>query len=294
MKQALRKLRKSAARSGKMSLSWAVKLRGLRRKMKFLFIVGHMRSGSSLLTHLLNSNPQIVGYGETGFAYPQLADLDRLIVEVMWNMRRMSLHETYVMDKLLHDRNQLGVEVTAAPCMRFLFLLREPNSTVRSIVRLGEFNPDLDYVDPQRATEYYVTRLEQLTEYAKQIDDPSRAAFLTHDQLLNSTPAAFQMLEGFLKLRSSLSEDYQVLPTTGKIGIGDPSDSIKAGRIRRDVSNASAVLLPEDLQTVAEQAYRVACQKLRSYCQSPIESPLDASSDSAGVGVGDGPASSTI
>ena len=29
---------------------------------KILFILSHMRSGSSLLTHILNSNPEIIGY----------------------------------------------------------------------------------------------------------------------------------------------------------------------------------------------------------------------------------------
>ena len=30
---------------------------------KFLFVMGHIRSGSSLLMHILATNPEIIGYG---------------------------------------------------------------------------------------------------------------------------------------------------------------------------------------------------------------------------------------
>ena len=36
---------------------------------ELLFVLGHMRSKSSLLVHLLNSNPEVLGYGETHIGY---------------------------------------------------------------------------------------------------------------------------------------------------------------------------------------------------------------------------------
>jgi len=45
---------------------------------RILLILSHMRSGSSLLTHLLNSNPEIIGYGETHIQYASEQDFKKL------------------------------------------------------------------------------------------------------------------------------------------------------------------------------------------------------------------------
>jgi LPS sulfotransferase NodH len=36
---------------------------------EFVHILSHMRSGSTLLAHLLASHPEIIGYGETHIRY---------------------------------------------------------------------------------------------------------------------------------------------------------------------------------------------------------------------------------
>ncbi len=44
-------------------------LSAFRPSFKYLFVFAHMRSGSTLLVHLLNSSPEIIGYGETKTVY---------------------------------------------------------------------------------------------------------------------------------------------------------------------------------------------------------------------------------
>lgn len=60
------------------------------RRIKFIscqkrvFVMGHMRSGSSVLAHILSSNEQILSYGETNKKYVHYRD----IIENEINIRR--------------------------------------------------------------------------------------------------------------------------------------------------------------------------------------------------------------
>ena len=48
---------------------------------RYVFILAHMRSGSTLLAHLLASHPDFVGAGETKVCYRTPADLPQLILK---------------------------------------------------------------------------------------------------------------------------------------------------------------------------------------------------------------------
>jgi hypothetical protein len=75
---------------------------------EWLFVLGHMRSGSSLLVHLLNSSPEILGYGETHREYTGRRSLFCLHDDVC---REFEKHGEitdpfyrYVMDKIVQAR----------------------------------------------------------------------------------------------------------------------------------------------------------------------------------------------
>jgi hypothetical protein len=56
---------------------------------------------------------------------------------------------------------------------------------------------------------------------------------VTYEELTEHTTSSLERLSSFLRLSEPLQEEYRTRWYTGVPGIGDPSDRIKAGRIRK-------------------------------------------------------------
>lgn len=109
------------------------------RGVRFLFVVGHMRSGSSLLMHVLNSHPSILGYGETHRRYHGVADLVHLEREVFEKLHvdhGGTPSYRYVADKILHDYIW-DADVLTLTSLKMLVSVRSPERSLRSILDLG-------------------------------------------------------------------------------------------------------------------------------------------------------------
>lgn len=213
---------------------------------KFLFILSHMRSGSSLFVHILNSNPEIIGYGETHINYQSLADLKALQFKVYWQLKNVRMRHQYILDKILHDHKILNTDILGSPNIYVVFLIREPRRTIASIRNLKP-----DWAE-QKALNYYCQRLKTLVNYAEIIGDPERCFLLTYDQLINNSKDVFLSLKHFLNTTAGFSEEYQILKTTGKRGIGDSSENIKAGRILKPEKEIDIPLSPEAIAQAIE------------------------------------------
>ena len=103
--------------------------------MKTLFLLGHMRSYSSVLSHILGSHPQISGYCETHTKYRTWFDLWKL----RWRVRKLTgeaLRGDYVLDKVLHDY-PMARSILDSSSTRAIVLIRRPRETVRSIIEMG-------------------------------------------------------------------------------------------------------------------------------------------------------------
>jgi hypothetical protein len=211
----------------------------------FLFILGHMRSGSSLLCHLLCNSPDIIGFGEAHNSYRRRTDLAKLLAAVLHHTGENPLKYRYVLDKVVGQQHVIKPAVLTDRRTRYVFLVREPMRTIASIVAMRRMYHD---ETPQQlisfATNYYELRLTQLIELAQTIDNPERCLLVTHQQLLNETPFVFGALEEFLDLNTPLCEDYEILPTTGKPGMGDPTSSILRGTIDRSLPRKHVDLPP--------------------------------------------------
>ena len=70
------------------------------RPLRYLFVLGHVRSGSSLLVHILNSHPEICAVGESWLLYDGEATFRKLVPFVHATLRKPFLTETYVVDKI--------------------------------------------------------------------------------------------------------------------------------------------------------------------------------------------------
>lgn len=226
---------------------------------RVLLLLSHMRSGSSLLTHILSSNPTIVGYGETHLSYDSERDFKKLFLKVYRQNRSFNMSHRYILDKILHDQ-KLNQTCLHSKNIYAIFLLREPYRTLESLLKLKP------HWDEENALNYYVGRLSTLEEYAKIINSKERSLFLTYEQLLEQTDSVFKALKNFLGTRENFSEEYQVLRTTGMRGIGDPSEKIKSGRIIRNSSH-SPTRIPSDLVDRGNHRFDRCCQTLTEYCQ---------------------------
>ena len=214
---------------------------------RHLFLLGTMRSGSTLLTSILCSHPEILGYGETHVVYRSAADLAELEARACraHGIDPSEIGPRRVLDKLLHDGLLPDLRVLEGADLTCLFLLREPQRTIRSLVhQLGSTLDD--------AFAYYGGRLASLERYARV---SSRAAFLDYEDLVGDPERTLAGLTAFLGLASPLTPEYRLQPLHDVKGVGDRSEAIRAGRVLANPREL-AVELPGDRVAEAEETYR--------------------------------------
>ena len=268
IKKVPRKLRREFGRFLFQAKVLAMRPRALTARSRFLFILGHMRSGSTLLCHLLCNSDDIVGFGETHHSYRRRSDLAKLLTSVGEHTAKAPLRYRYVLDKIVGTRHAMSTAVLRDRRTRYVFLVREPVATVASLVAMRrQFHDE----SPQQllafAAQHYTERLAQLLQLAETIGDRGRCLLLTHQQLLAETQAAFQALQGFLVLGAPLCEDYKIMSTTGQPGIGDPCPNIRLGKIVRSLPRKH-VDLPPPLRVHLQQRYESCLEKLRATVQT--------------------------
>ncbi len=185
------------------------RLAATRTPYEYLFLLSHVRAGSSLLSLILGNNPDICGYGETMLSYRSADDLRLLTGNNLYRLQpwRLPGNERFMFDKLVFDHLLAPdkVPMLAEKRSRFVFLIREPAGAIRSLM------PKVKGEDDTLATSLYVLRLNTLEQYAAHLRGYDRAFLLTYEDLLERTETTFSGLAAHLGLREPLSETYDVL-----------------------------------------------------------------------------------
>jgi hypothetical protein len=177
-----------------------------------------MRSFSSPLCHF--SHPEISGYGEAQLRISAV-DLQRLARKVQQTTENPVLGR-YVLDKILHNHREIAPAILDRPEIKVLFLLRNPEDTLRSILNMSHARGHKGkFSDPVRVLDYYVTRLQHLENYCTRLD--GNAFFLESERLLGDTERVLVELSRWLELGEPLKADYRTFRFTGAPGHGDPS-----------------------------------------------------------------------
>lgn len=242
----------------------------LHRRTEPLLILGHMRCGSTLLAHILNSHPEVAGYGETHRSYRCPRDVLGLRAHVFVRQPTLRVRARYVSDKNVNELFPVDPEVLAASSARVVLIAREPRASMSSLLRVLS-----DWTE-QQALGHYLTRMELLQRTAA-CSDRERLFFLTHHQLLHHSDAVLEALTRFLGLRTRLSSRYEVTERTGQWGWGDTTERIWAGRIVRDYERPERDW-PVALITRAESAYLEtvgALEHLASHARVPLRARED-------------------
>lgn len=234
------------------------------KPVRYLFLISHMRSRSSLLSHVLGSHPEITGYFESHIAYRHKLDFVLLRHRVMESLDGAPLGR-YVLDKVLH-RWYITPQLMNRMGARAVFLLRDPESSLKSLVASNFFNAPTPAATLKRATVYYFKQLKWIQKCCGELK--TRGIFIESESLVNQTQRNFELLQERLELGSPLSESYQMFNDTGRAEYGDPSQLILAGQIVRDgrTSYSEAPQIPESTVIEARYAYDQCAQALRETC----------------------------
>lgn len=208
--------------------------------VKWLFVIGHMRSGSSLLVHILNTNPEIIGYGETHLGYFGRHSLARLHEHVVdsFTANGEELGEyRFVMDKILHPH--IGsLETLKVPSLKMIVIVRDPVQALPSIL-------DLDLASIQtgeEALEYYCSTLRRVDKWRKVYSRPHLV--VDYSEIVKNSEPTLNKISKYLDLERPLKCEYETTWATGEPGYGDPSEQIELGKINEKTKSYDSEVKP--------------------------------------------------
>ncbi len=224
---------------------------------RYLFVLAHPRSGSTVLSHVLQSHDDIMGFGEHHEGYETADDLIGLAARNAFFAREPGTTHRYTLDKIVWNHHDISDVLLQHPNTRFVFLAREPVATLESYRRMFR-----DMPTDERRLQSYRTRLDGMIELAKRIGDPERMLFITYDELTEDTTVVLERLTEWLELETPLTPEYDLNAKTGSQSWGDPSEHIQAGTII-NVPHDS-VDIDVDVIEAAHRTYRESCEALEA------------------------------
>lgn len=231
----------------KKALALVTHPRMFNKDYKKTILLSHMRSRSSVLSHILGSNVEIAGYYEQHLKHTDpLFDLKIKANLIMDEC--LSIDATYLYDKVLHDR----FDPRFFESYKIIVLVRKPEPTLKSIMSMGGITNSLWKNDPYRAFAYYCQRLQNIMDIVGRVD--RGVCFIEADKLIDDTEEELNRITAFLDLNDPLTSSYNSFNKTGKAVFGDPSENIKSGSIVR-TEEKSSIVIPENLLVIANQYY---------------------------------------
>lgn len=230
-------------------------------RTKYLFLLSHMRSRSSVLSHVLGSNADVCGYRELHINYRNRVDLLQMRA-CLYGELSAEIEGKYLFDKILHDSHVVSDRLLDRIKPKVIFLLRKPEDTLKSIINMGH-RASIEWCTiPEQATDYYCSRLSTLEAYAA--GRGGQYFFIESDHLVEHTDEVLRQLTKWLQLYEPLKKNYSLFDNTGKPGFGDPLDHIRSGTVKKTTGYAS-ITVPSDLLRKAEAAYEQCKTRLLKY-----------------------------
>lgn len=233
-----------------------------------IFLFGHMRCGSTAVSNVLCSHPQVSGYGEAHIAYDSPAALGRLAI----NQQRRKAWKPgarHLFDKILHSRYDAAAD-PGLDSAHGIFLIRAPHETILSIRTLFARIGSADYANDEAAATYYEARLAQLARLWPRFA-PERRIGASYAGLTAAPEPFLARLSALIGLDPPLTNHYERSEQSQRPGAGDPLSSHRfnaivapersstLGRDRRelDLPSGQAERL-EDLYRSVEQLISAA------------------------------------
>ena len=226
-----------------------------------LLLLAHIRSGSTLLHHVLISHPEILGCGERMTYFSSESDFERLRLDAHLRRGQFLRCHRYVTDQLNHNVFLDSDLLLSRPDVRVIFLIRKPDAAIVSMDKLLD---QIGWSSIDSASRYYRERLSNLAALAVRIPARSMAFSLTYDDLTTATANTLARLTDFLGLRMPLRDQYRIFDFTGIRG--DPSPAIRRGHIHRSDVPPSQTRLDAVSRAELHDIYENCLQILRRHC----------------------------
>ncbi len=198
---------------------------------KHVLLISHMRSNSSVLSHLIGSNPEVSGYYEMHMGYYSWKSLYRQKLKFMQSNPDKALTPVFY-DKVLHNEHKVKSSVVDRDNVRAIFMVRDPLETVSSLVKLYQkVEPNHECASYQGAQEYYLERLAEIKKLYLSLDNKDHVLCLEANQVRNETEATLAKVSKFIGLKQPLSSNYEIFDKTGSEKFGDSSTNIYSGKV---------------------------------------------------------------
>jgi hypothetical protein len=220
-----------------------------------IFILAHMRCGSTALSNILCSRPDVSGYGEAHVRYTGTDSLGRLVVNQALR-RGWRPGARYLFDKILHTRHDAEVPQDFFDS-RAIFMARDPQPAIRSIRALFSRSGKAEYQTDIEAATYYIDRIQRLITLWLRFDIDRRVG-VTHADLTTDPDATLQRISQRLQLSPPLVNRYVSPAASRRGGGGDPTTSGAHTRIVAAASPTGGqrpLAVPPALMADAEGAY---------------------------------------
>jgi len=241
-------------------------------KKKYIFIVSHMRSRSSLLSHILGSHQDISGYAEMAQHYHSTKDFMNLRYKV-WSSNNQILKGHFVLDKILHNKYKISESFLASTSVHICYLLRRPEDTLKSIIQLANTNQDVrKWQGLDQAAAYYENRICQMTQYTQKVTNKS--FFVESNDLIDNTEPLLCAISNWLSLSQPLSSSYSLFKRTGEAGYGDPSKVISTGQVVHRKNRYENTHIPATILKRVNKSYMNTLTELQTKC-THLGTPAD-------------------
>ncbi len=225
-----------------------------------LFLIGHMRCGSTALSAIVCSRSEISGYGEAHIAYTDRAALGILAQNQFWR-KAWTPSATTLFDKILHSR----YDSDACPeffTARALFMARAPRPAIRSIRHLFAKLGTGEYATDVIAAEYYERRLEVMMRLWPRFAADRRIA-CTYESLTADPETVLATISTALGFDPPLVNRYAIKAAASARGAGDPLSASRYTQIvaaKDDLVAAPDLDIPVLRLAALEQAYQRFCE----------------------------------
>ena len=176
-----------------------------------IFIVGSIRSGTTLLDQVLSSHPEVASAGELRF-WPQAStrmasaeepptsdQLLRVAREYIGLLRSFARTEKRVTDKMPLNIKYLGLIATALPAAKIIHIRRHPVDTCLSILRT-EMGARLNFATSKANIVSYYQDYQRVARYWQKEISEDRMAEITYESLVEDPETVIQALLEFCGL----------------------------------------------------------------------------------------------
>lgn len=231
-----------------------------------VFLLGHMRCGSTALTNVLCANPHMRGYGECHVVYDQKFSSGKLALNLIRNRINPFTGE-YILDKILHNELDQNAHDDFFDA-KAIFLIRQPMDAVVSLINLSIHLNWKEYRTPEACLSYYVSRLNHLRALWPRFAKGSRN-FIQYESLVNAPETQLEKLSKHLLDGLTLNNQYSQSNTHGH-GKGDALNAHKYKSIAAINKSKTSNALREEVgrSPLLDEAEAIYQELVSGFCET--------------------------